>query len=248
MSIKVLDSKQYENSSAFIKFLSYTESKEDSVKTIVETFNPKKNWNFLDVGCGTEEITIPIAKLVNETVVVEPSQKMLKELKNHTKELKIKIIQENIEDIDLEKKFDFILVSHVLYFIEDWEKLFQKLISYLNKGGYLVIILHAKSGTFYDFLSKFEKKITGKPQVSTYLDARKIFEKMGLKTKSKIINSKTIIPSVEEAVILCEFFFETALDKISKEVKKELLDYFKSHCKNGKVILDERYGLLWIRK
>ncbi|MBU3958048.1 MAG: class I SAM-dependent methyltransferase [Patescibacteria group bacterium] len=249
MNYKFLKPIHYEKSPAFIRFLKYSGEKAVTSNTIIKTFKPRRDWNFMDVGCGTGEVTVPIAKLVNRTTVIEPSLMMLKEFKKNAKSISnIKIIRKKIEEVNLKEEFDFILISHLLYFIKDWDKLFDKLLHSLKKCGYLVIILHAKSGSYYNFLTKFQKLIDENIVIWNYLHAYKILKDKGLKPKNKIVKSSIVIPSIKEALNLCPFFFEVPLNKLDKSIKEKMLNYFKLHQKNNNVVLNSIYGIVWIKK
>jgi 2-polyprenyl-3-methyl-5-hydroxy-6-metoxy-1,4-benzoquinol methylase len=73
---------------------------------------------FLDIGTGGGDLTIPISQSFNETTVVEPTGKQANFLKRRFPYFKV--YNDFWEKVDLgSKRYDFILCSHVLYYIEE---------------------------------------------------------------------------------------------------------------------------------
>jgi 16S rRNA A1518/A1519 N6-dimethyltransferase RsmA/KsgA/DIM1 with predicted DNA glycosylase/AP lyase activity len=81
MVLKVQNSDRYEKSSAFERFLGYSDEKQKILSCIIKTFHPKKSWNLLDVGAGNGDLTVPLSKYFKSTTTVEPSTLMIKALK-----------------------------------------------------------------------------------------------------------------------------------------------------------------------
>src|SRR4030042_6236216 len=73
---------------------------------------------FLDIGAGGGDLTIPVSQSFDETTIVEPNVKQADFLKKRCPHFNI--YNDFWENIDLSpRRFDFILCSHVLYYIEE---------------------------------------------------------------------------------------------------------------------------------
>ncbi|WP_032112896.1 class I SAM-dependent methyltransferase [Candidatus Paracaedibacter symbiosus] len=102
----------------------------------------KNKFSFLDVGVGNGQITHSIANHFSSVTLVDPVAESLKKISLPLKNL-IKI-NKSILDVDLSPlSFDFILLSHVLYYIPEnkFAPLLQQLYERLNKGGCLLIVI-----------------------------------------------------------------------------------------------------------
>ena len=94
----------------------------------------------LDLGCGYGENCMEFIRLGAEHVVgVDLSEKMLKVAKTENKEKGIDYICMGMENISvLNEKFDLIVSSLAIHYIEDFDKLVEDVHSLLNEGGYFI--------------------------------------------------------------------------------------------------------------
>lgn len=117
----------------------------------------KQTNTFLDVGAGNGFLTEKIAPFFKKVYCVEPNYKSFQLL---TKKFK-NIYNTTIEDFKCNIKFDFILCSHVLYYIkrEFWISIIKKLFNLLNENGIIVVILQSKDGEMQKFFNKFASQI-----------------------------------------------------------------------------------------
>ena len=76
-----------------------------------------KNSKVLEIGSGNGETLIELEKLNFQTTGIEPDLKNVEHLRKILK--KSKIIQSNIENLDIDEKFDFIWMSHVFEHLSD---------------------------------------------------------------------------------------------------------------------------------
>jgi len=114
--------------------------------------------NLLDIGAGGGDLTIPIAQSFKETTIVEPNEKQAAFLRRRCPAFNI--YNDLWEKIDLgSKRYDFILCSHVLYYIEEgrWLTAIEKMYSHLEDGGKIAIVLQSPIGEVADFFNHFAK-------------------------------------------------------------------------------------------
>lgn len=113
--------------------------------------------NAVDFGCGTGRLVIPLAKLSDEVVGIDVSEKMLEEAKRNCEEKSIHNVKLVISDDDLtllEGSYNFIHSFIVFQHIPTVRggKIIQNLISHLSPGG--VGVLHV---TYHRDASKLRK-------------------------------------------------------------------------------------------
>jgi len=113
---------------------------------------------FLDIGAGCGNLTIPVSQSFVETTVVEPNQKQAAFFKRRCPSFTV--YNDIWEKIDLgAKRFDLILCSHVLYYIEEghWLSTIDKMYRHLEEKGRLVIVLQSPIGQVADFFNQFTR-------------------------------------------------------------------------------------------
>ena len=96
----------------------------------------KKREKFLDIGAGGGDLTIPISQSFKETAIVEPNEKQA--VMFQKRRPGVKVYNDHWEKVDIGKqRFDFILCSHVLYYIKDdkWLSTIEKMHRHLEDGG-----------------------------------------------------------------------------------------------------------------
>ncbi len=115
-----------------------------------------KRERFLDIGAGGGDLTIPISQAFGETVIVEPNEKQGAMFRRRYPY--VRICNELWEDADFgAQRFDLILCSHVLYYIEEdkWLPAIDKMYRHLEEGGVIAIVLQSPVGDVARFFKQF---------------------------------------------------------------------------------------------
>jgi 2-polyprenyl-3-methyl-5-hydroxy-6-metoxy-1,4-benzoquinol methylase len=110
--------------------------------------------NFLNIGAGGGDLTIPVAQSFESTTIVEPNERQAQHLKRRSPHFHI--VNSSWEKVDLgPQRFDFILCSHVLYYIEEgtWLTTIERMYEYLADKGCIAIVLQSPIGDVADFFS-----------------------------------------------------------------------------------------------
>ena len=111
---------------------------------------------FLDIGAGGGDLTIPISQSFGETTVVEPNEKQSSFLKRRCPHFNI--YNDFWKSVDLgSTRYDFILCSHVLYYIEEghWLTTIEKMYAHLEDKGRIAVVLQSPIGEVADFFNQF---------------------------------------------------------------------------------------------
>jgi len=113
---------------------------------------------FLDIGAGTGNLTVSVSQFFAETTIVEPNERQAGFFRRRYPRFRVDDCR--WEEVDLgSDQFDFILCSHVLYYIptHDWLKTIDKMYSHLAADGTIAIVLQSPVGEVAEFFRKFSK-------------------------------------------------------------------------------------------
>ena len=100
-----------------------------------------KNFKILDIGCGGGLISESLAKLGAKVTGIDFVENNIKEAKSHAlkKKLKIDYYVQDLENLNLNNKFDLIILFEVLEHLNNWDKSLIKIKKFLKKNGILII-------------------------------------------------------------------------------------------------------------
>ena len=105
----------------------------------------------LEFGAGTGNFSEMISKKVPELIVIDEKQKSIDFLNKRLNHLKnIKIHNSNLENLQI-SNCDTVILLNVLEHIENDQNAIQKLMSFLNKDGYLIIQVPALNYLFSEY-------------------------------------------------------------------------------------------------
>ncbi|MBU3227474.1 class I SAM-dependent methyltransferase [Clostridium algidicarnis] len=120
----------------------------EKIMEMVEKLNINKG-DYLDVGCGTGNLSLIISPKFKYTWLVDYSASMLSETFNKFKDKNLKptIICQDMCDLNLKHKFDLITctLDAVNYIIEegDLQRFFNNIYKHLNEGGIFIFDINS---------------------------------------------------------------------------------------------------------
>lgn len=242
-----------DNPSIFQKFMLLTDQNQiiiDKVVRKIRNFYPKGNIKFLDIGCADGAVTIPIveelSKSNNITVTgIECSNALLNDFKNNTN-IKVNLINKDVELLDELPVSDFILISHSLSYINDLESFLDKVIKALSKNSIALIVVGNPSSDDAKIKNQILDKKVKEPvsfKIQKLLNKKKItFEKEVIEST---IDVSGLLNMSEDGKTLIEFFNHKTFDEISyddiQNMRKLILSYANEE---GHLIKKEDY--FWI--
>jgi len=180
---------------------------------------------FLDIGAGGGDLTIPISQSFAETSVVEPNEKQAAFFKRRCPHFTV--YNDFWEKVDLgSKRFDFILCSHVLYYIEEgkWLTAIDRMYTHLEDGGCIAIVLQSPIGQVADFFNEFTRY-----DVNILELWHDLIQRYGDDViEVRYFMNEIYTESLEDMVTIGLFLL---LDQRFKQFESEIRQYFETHHK-----------------
>jgi len=127
--------KQFKQEKGFNRLLS---ERYDALKI----FELGKGSKVLELGCGEGLITNGLVKQFDRIVAIDGSSVCLRCAKRRIKNnSKVTFIHSSFESFETDELFDTIIMAHILEHVEDPILLLQKAGRWLNRNGYIIIIV-----------------------------------------------------------------------------------------------------------
>jgi ubiquinone/menaquinone biosynthesis C-methylase UbiE len=140
--VRVFASNSAEYHGAFKTFLDHTDQKVKALEWLGGQVDrlPQRNV-MIDAGAGTGKLTSQFVHRFQRVVAIEPNPSLLTELTASCPSAKV--IPTNISDANPAEQADFILCSHVFYYIPqpEWHITLDRLIDWLAPGGVLAVAI-----------------------------------------------------------------------------------------------------------
>jgi trans-aconitate methyltransferase len=133
---------QPEYARAFGTFLTHTDQKIKTMEWLTDFLDGLRSRGlFVDAGAGEGSTTAVLARLFERTIAIEPSSALQVELARRCPEAEI--VGVPISEALIATPADFVLCSHVLYYIpqNDWTDTLERLTSWLAPDGAAVVLL-----------------------------------------------------------------------------------------------------------
>lgn len=141
---------------AFEVFLAHTDQKtkaRDWLKGLVHGLPARQM--FVDAGAGNGKVTTWLLADFQRTIAIEPNPSLCDELRRTCPTAEV--LPQKILEARLSVLADFVLCSHVLYYIDaaDWMTHLEKLVSWLAPEGVLVVVVQNRDTDCMQMLGHF---------------------------------------------------------------------------------------------
>jgi len=139
----------------------------------------------LDLGCGSGVFTILLSQLAADVVAVDGSKDMLVLCKSKIEKLglsNVRLIETDIKDLFKHsfEKFDLVLCSSVLEYLDDIDGSIQLINDLLNPGGHFIFSIPNRT-SFYRKLEPLVYRLSGRPRYFGYI--KQLFSQTEIKEK-----------------------------------------------------------------
>ena len=133
--------------------INYIKKKIISHFNIKSKFQPLKNIELLDIGCGGGLLSEPMCRLGANVTAIDASQKNINVASFHSNKnnLKINYLCSSPEKINLKKKFDVILNMEIVEHVDDLNLFLEKSSLLLKKNGLMFVATINKTLKSYIF-------------------------------------------------------------------------------------------------
>ena len=242
-----------ENPSIFQKYIALTNQKQiliDKVcKKIIEN-NISKKLSLLDIGCAdgivTDQIIDKLIQLYQiEVTVIETSKELISQFKART-DYDIKFINDNVESMDRLPKSDFILLAHVVSYIDNLEKFIDKVINSLNSKGIALIVV----SNDYSDDKKVKNILKGQKIEDTIsTSVKSILSKKKVKYDVEVVESEIDVSGIEDlnenGKTIIEFLKHKKIEDISPDEIDDIRNKILNIANENKIII-KREDYIWI--
>lgn len=155
-TISIFDSQGAAYREAFQTFLDHTDQKEQArgwLNRLVDSLSKRRV--FVDAGAGNGKVTAWFTDRFERTIAIEPNPHLRRELAQGCP--KAELISDGILTAKLANAADFVLCSHVFYYIDRaaWLATLEALASWLAPGGSLVVVLQNHESDCMRMLDRF---------------------------------------------------------------------------------------------
>ena len=252
----MLDSKFYnKNSSIFQRFIALTNQKEILINRVcnkIKGNNNSKNISLLDIGCADGMVTTRIIDKLKqnynlEVTGIEASKELIDQFRNK-KDYDINLINENVETLEKIPKADFILMAHVVTYINDLEKLLDKAMEALNRNGIALIVVSNDDSDD----KKVKNYLNGQhDENSMSTIVQDVLSKKNINYNIETVESEIDVSGVEELNDNGKTIIEFLKHKKIEDISADEIDAMKNIIlelsnENKKLIKKEDY--IWIQK
>lgn len=231
--IRVFHSHDEYYDQVFTLFIKSTDQKQQATAWLTDFLSRyPQNQRAVDAGAGNGILTRPLAAHFAEVVAVEPNPSLLAELAASGDN--IRILPDTIEEAPVEEgRAEFGLCSHVLYYVPraDWESMLHRILSWVQPGGTLIVVLQAEDTDCMKFYSALRGH--GFP-ITTFM--QEFAQQPGVKSVEIIRQpSRIITQSEEELVMILEFMTNLTPFQESERIptQEELQEQAKTVGQHG---------------
>lgn len=205
----------------------------------------KLEFEVLDIAAGPGSVSIPFAEVVRKVTAVEPAKEMAKNLIKNAQEKGIKNTEiinkkwEEVNDTELEKKFDLVICSHASWQFSDIGEQLMR----MNKAsrGYCCIGNGVKSdGQFEEMYRKLK---INPESLDRYIYLFNILYQRGILANVRMIDV-VMRRSVNSAISMWELLLNKYREPTDKD-KEIIRNHVFSNCEKGIYQRKSKMAVMW---
>lgn len=204
----------------FEDFVNHSNEKSKVEQEIINILKKQNPNTFLNIGSGFDAISksVDFAKNLKITIV----EKNTSYVQAYT-DTNIKIVHADFGFWNTEKKFDAILASHVLFYLNDKKETVSKVLDLLNKNGIALFVANEPEQD-YKKIKDYVFGLKGKKYTYTYDTLKAILNEMGADFEEIKVDCEVIAKSKNELYKTLRLWFEMDL-KTYYEHENDIKDF-----------------------
>lgn len=215
---------------------------------ILKKYFKNSNIKVLNIGCGNGRLEIELAKLGHKVTSLDVSGEMIsfakKEAVKHNVLSKIEFIEDDIEKVCFDRKFDVIIALGVYEYLDNGEAFFLKVKNLLHPNGVSIMDFRNRLFNMTSLSSYTIKEIQNGTAINLIKEIEELYHSIPIEKSLKFINRLEITSNdvrgdeSREATKYEKIKFKGSLDGTQQTLRevKELAD------KNG-LKVDDIYGI-----
>ncbi|MCI8347480.1 MAG: class I SAM-dependent methyltransferase [Bacilli bacterium] len=241
-----------QNPSIFQQFVSLTTQKQIMIEKVIKKIRinyPNKKVRFLDIGCADGSVTIPIIEQLNNIITtgIEASSALINDFKRKTS-ISVEFINKNVELLDALPNSDFILISHVLPYINDLNDFVDKVLKALNKNGMALIVIN---NPLSDDVKVKKRILNQEKYTSLSSNMQKLLKEKKVLFDTEVVESTIDVSGMSkmnnDGKSIIEFFYHEKYEDISNDNIESMRNLILNYSnEDNKLVKREDY--LWISK
>jgi len=211
--------------------VAHSNEKELLVTKIGDLIQGKPRQSCLEIGLGLSPYFAQrLASLFQDYTIVER--------RTYDDELpqKVRLINDDWETVELSKKFDVIIASHVVYYFKDSKAAVDKMFTHLNSDGRIFFVVNGKESDYGPLKIAFSKTINAE-YAFTYDQLMELLRNR--KTREYTAQSNISFDSLNELYEILRISFDFYPQEYQAN-KSKVLDYLRENVKGNKFFIDQK--------
>ncbi len=209
--------------------------------------------HFLDIGAGRGNYVRHFSQEFTRTTIVEPNDVFFGEIQTWARENNVDIEGHNCtwQDVEFDAQVDLLLMSHMLYYVPQAERLdfIRKAYQHLKPGGCLIIALNAEGDGTREIYKAFCPPDMYASMPSGEEIAQLMRDNGFPNVQEEYVPAEISVPTMNDLHMLIDFLL---LRKIPFETAKQIKhrqDFIEAHLiRDGKLVLNSDSTIVVVQK
>jgi SAM-dependent methyltransferase len=217
---------QPEYAGAFETFLEHTDQKIKAIGWLTDFVGGLRSRSlFVDAGAGEGSTTAALAKFFDRTIAIEPNSALRVELARRCPDAEI--VEAPIAEARIVSPADFVLCSHVLYYIPqtNWTDILERLTSWLGRDGAALVLLANPDADAMALPREFFGRQFDLAAAAQEFKTRHAEWEIVMHT----LNCEVVVDDLESACTLTRFFLSDYPDWGRTVTRRRVEEYVRSH-------------------
>lgn len=215
-----------EYAGAFETFLTHTDQKTKAIGWLTDFVRglPSRSL-FVDAGAGEGSTTAALGKFFDRTIAIEPNSALRVELARRCPDAEI--VEAPIAEARIVSSVDFVLCSHVLYYIPqtNWGDTLERLTSWLGVDGTAVVLLGNRDADSMALSREFFGRQFDLARAAQEFKTRHDDWEIVM----RLLNCEVVVDDLESACTLTRFFLSDHPDWGRTVTRRKVEEYVRSH-------------------